>query len=311
MAGKPLSNVRQFLRKLVGFGQVTLADELLLARYVETRDEAAFTALVHRYGPMVLGVCERMLPDGNDAEDAFQAAFMVLVRRAAELDRSRSLGPWLYTVAYRSAAKVRAARGRHSSRETEGLDMLAVDTGGDASWDTLRPLLDEELYGLPEKERELLVLCYIEGKTQQEAARELGIPEGSVSRVLCQARDLLRSRLARRGVLASAAALFALWPSKACAASLPAGLVDATVRSATSVHTATGFLAMGTKPVALKSALIGGGGISKAGAGVLWPGAFLLVAAATWLGVFLYRAEIGTTGVQTAKQQANEVKARH
>jgi RNA polymerase sigma-70 factor (ECF subfamily) len=209
-----------------------LADGQLLERYVLRRDEAAFAALADRYGSLVLGVCERVLQNSHDAEDAFQATFLVLARRADRLDRRGPLGNWLYTVAYRTAAKLKADSIRRHAHERNTFEMAASTSTEDQSWDELRPVLDEELNQLPEKYRAPLVLCCLEGKSHQQAARELGWPSGSMSRRMTRARELLRRRLVRRGVTVSAALILLLLTKKATATTVPAGLAAVTVRAA-------------------------------------------------------------------------------
>src|SRR5260370_12089248 len=169
------------------------ADGQLLQRYVAARDETAFAALVERYGALVLGVCERVLQHSHDAEDAFQATFLVLARRAATLDGRGSLGNWLYAVAYRTAIKARQSAARRRARELQVLNMSTVLSSEEEEWSDLRPLLDEELNQLPVKYRAPLVLCYLEGKTQAQAARELGWPTGSSTRPLHTPLDPLHN----------------------------------------------------------------------------------------------------------------------
>src|SRR5262245_10824633 len=188
---------------------VGLTDAQLLDRFAGGGDPAqvAFEAIVRRHGPMVLGVCRRVLGDLHAAEDAFQATFLVLAFRARAIRREDSLGPWLHGVAIRLARRSRslALRRREGSRP---LPEPAVPgpTGDSAD---LRPALDEELGRLPEKYRRPVVLCYLEGLTQEEAARALGWTKGTVSGRLARAKELLRGRLTRRG-LAPAAGLLAL-----------------------------------------------------------------------------------------------------
>jgi RNA polymerase sigma factor (sigma-70 family) len=207
-------------------------DGQLLHRYVSTHDENAFAALVERYGPMVLGVCERVLQHSHDAEDAFQATFLVLARRAATLDGRGSLGNWLYAVAYRTAIKARQCAARRRARELQVLNMSTVLSSEEEEWSDLRPLLDEELNHLPVKYRAPLVLCYLEGKTQEQAARELGWPTGSMSRRMNRARDLLQERLARRGLALSTGFLFMLIAKNAGAAVVSSTLVGMTAKAA-------------------------------------------------------------------------------
>ncbi len=193
-----------------------LTDGELLARFVATGDEAAFEVLVHRLGPMVLGVCRRMLGDRHDAEDAFQATFLVLARRAASVDPPDRVGPWLYGVARRVADRARAVRARRRSRESAGnVPEPAVDSASDV--DHVLPLLDRELGRLPEKYRAPIVLCHLEGKPYREAARQLGCPEGTLAGRLTRGRALLAARLNRLGVTVSAAALASLMAKEASA----------------------------------------------------------------------------------------------
>src|SRR5262249_53537960 len=175
-------------------------DAGLLARFVACRDEDAFTSLVRRHGPMVLGVCRRILGD-TAAEDAFQATFLVLVRRAASLDRPELLGNWLYGVASRVAREARSREARRRARERQAQAMARPEAGPapEPVWADLRPVLDEELGQLPEKYRQALVLCYLEGRTHEEAARALGIPIGSVSWRRSRGPAPLAPRLTPRG----------------------------------------------------------------------------------------------------------------
>jgi RNA polymerase sigma factor (sigma-70 family) len=212
-------------------------DESLLDRFVGRGEEDAFAALVRRHGPMVLGVCRRLLRDPHDAEDAFQATFLVLVRRARSLGRGVLLGPWLYGVAYRTALHARGERARRRARERQAEVTAMARPAADAAWRDLRPVLDEEVQRLPEKYRAPFVLCYLEGKTYDEAAALLGCPKGTVATRLARARQRLQTRLLGRGLALSAAALAVAVADEASAA-VPAALVGATVEAA--VLTAAG-----------------------------------------------------------------------
>jgi RNA polymerase sigma factor (sigma-70 family) len=240
-SGRLSGQVHQYLRKLLHPREGKhVPDGLLLERYASHRDEAAFAALVQRYGPLVLGVCERVLPDGNDAEDAFQATFLVLVRKAGSLDRRGTLSHWLYTVAYRTAVKLKVSAARRRSHERQGLDMPATQSVTERSWKDLRPVIDEELNRLPPKYRAPLVLCYLEGKTHVQAARDLGWPSGSVSRRMSRAREMLRRRLLRRGVAVSTALLVSLVAKNAQASVVPLPLAASTVKAAMAFKAGTG-----------------------------------------------------------------------
>src|SRR5205823_3540528 len=153
------------------------------------RDEAAFAALVRRHGPMVLGVCRRVLRDAHDAEDAFQATFLLLARKAAALRQPDRLGPWLHGVAHRTALKAKAAGVRRRQRERPLDDLPAAGGGDDLLWRDLRPVLDDAIGRLPAKYRVPVVLCYLEGRTNAEAARALGCPTGTVATRLARARQ--------------------------------------------------------------------------------------------------------------------------
>jgi RNA polymerase sigma factor (sigma-70 family) len=184
-------------------------DERLLRDYVAGQDAGAFAAIMRRHGGLVSGVCRRVLAREQDVEDAFQATFLVLVRKAPSLSRPNLLGNWLYGVAYRIASKIRSANIRQRTREAAMVDLPAPDANDDASWRELRPVLDDELRCLPERYRRPIVLFYLDGKSAEEVATALGRPRGTVLSQLARAREQLRVRLSRRtraisgGVLAS------------------------------------------------------------------------------------------------------------
>jgi RNA polymerase sigma-70 factor (ECF subfamily) len=207
-------------------------DGELLDRFVTHKDEAAFEALVRRHGRMVLGVCQRVLNDVHDAEDASQATFLVLIRSARSIAKRDSVGSWLYGVAYRAALKARAAAFRRRSKEKQGGIMVETEPNTDLIWRDLRPVLDEELSRLPEKYREPLVLCYLEGKTNEEAAQRLQWTKGTVSGRLARARDLLRQRLTRRGLALSSGVLVTALSEQAASAALTSPLIESTLKAA-------------------------------------------------------------------------------
>ncbi len=207
-----------------------LSEWQLLERYLEGRDEIAFEALVARHGPMVLGVCRRMLADHTDVDDAFQATFLVLVRRARHLGPSDAIGPWLHGVAARVAMRSRSESARRRRFEPISADSSAiVDTRSPADRE-IGDVLDQELRRLPSKYRIPVILCYLEGQTHEEAARHLKWPIGTVKGRLARARDLLRSRLLRRGLTPSVAALTLALACESSAA-LSHDLLDRTVKS--------------------------------------------------------------------------------
>ena len=213
-------------------------DESHLARFLngdEADSEEAFRELVRQHGPMVLGVCRHVLDQHSDAEDAFQATFLVLARNAGSIRDRRVLGRWLYEVAYRIAIRSRTRSAQRRSREKEGARMSAqVDRHEqDPAWNELRPVLHEEVNRLPEKYRTAVVLCYLEGRTNEEAASMLGWPVGTVKGRLSRARDLLRSRLTRRGLALSAAFIgLAFSKNEVFAEVVPSRLIDEATSSA-------------------------------------------------------------------------------
>ena len=170
-------------------------DNVLLNRFLADRDENAFEALVRRHGPMVLALCRRILRDPQDAEDAFQASFLVFVRKAASIAKPELLGNWLYGVASRTARAARAAAEKRRVKEAEAMPREQTDQ--ESPWQELQPFLDRELSRLPAKYRIPLVLCHLEEKSRQEAARTLGLPEGTLSSRLARGRALLAQRLTR------------------------------------------------------------------------------------------------------------------
>jgi RNA polymerase sigma factor (sigma-70 family) len=208
------------------------ADGQLLQRFAINRDEAAFRALLARHGPMVLGVCRRVLRDAQDAEDAFQATFLVLARKAGAIARPERLGNWLYGVACRTGRKARSLASRRHVHQRLVSDVLDPKTERESVPGGVRPILDEELTRLPQKYRLPLVLCYLEGKSREEASRQLGWSPGTVKGRLERGRELLRSRLLRRGVALSAGTLATLFAEEAALAKVPIMLSDTTVRSA-------------------------------------------------------------------------------
>src|SRR5262249_47302959 len=199
------------------------SDADLIRRFARARDGAAFAELVRRYGPLVLGVCRRVVPDYHLAEDAFQAVFVVLTCKANELDLSRPLGPWLRGVAHNVALRARARIGRRERRESVRATVPDLSADTPVPDDSLA-ILDEEIGKLSVAYQEAIVLCELSGLGRKEAARRLGIADGTLSSRLAAARKTLAARLKRRGVVLSL--------TLASAVAVPPALAEAAVRSA-------------------------------------------------------------------------------
>jgi RNA polymerase sigma factor (sigma-70 family) len=204
MVNGQLDPILRHIRALIGVREADEEDARLLERFATGREEAAFAALVQRYGRLVFGVCRRVLRHAQDAEDAFQATFLVLADKAASVRKREALAAWLYGVAYRVAVKARADAARRRRQERQAPAMPTTEPCADLMARELAQVLDEELSGLPERYRSPVVLCCLAGKTQEQAARELGWPPGSMSRWLTRGKEMLRRRLLRRGVALSA-----------------------------------------------------------------------------------------------------------
>jgi RNA polymerase sigma factor (sigma-70 family) len=234
-------------------------DAALLARFLELRDEDAFAALVRRHGPLVLGLCRRWLGSLHDAEDVFQATFLVLARKAASVRKRQSLASYLHGVALRLAARIRAnaVRWRHFAQASDL--MHTPDPLDRLSARELRQGLDEELQRLPERYRAPLLLCFLQGRTQDEAAQDLGWSKGTLRRRLARGRDLLRTRLVGRGLsLASFLGVPLLAASLSAAASaalaertVTAALAPAAVSPTVAALVETGLLALAPFPIPL------------------------------------------------------------
>ncbi|HEV3262748.1 MAG TPA: sigma-70 family RNA polymerase sigma factor [Gemmataceae bacterium] len=246
MASGSLTTVLEHIRTIAGMPAGGGAgDAMLLEAFAARHDPAAFAALVQRHGPMVLSVCRQVLRHAHDAEDAFQATFLVLVHKAGAIGRPERLANWLHGVAYRVAMRARAESGRRRIRERQGMLMQTARSLEDKARDhELGPVLHEEVNRLPAKYRGPIVLCYLEGKTKAEAAQHLGWPEGTVSGRLARARELLRTRLGRRGLAPSAGVFATLFAQGTASPAVPAALAESTVRMALLV--AAGTAAAGT-----------------------------------------------------------------
>jgi RNA polymerase sigma factor (sigma-70 family) len=232
MATSQLSEVLQHLRRAVllrdGSG---LTDAQLLNEFVSRRDTAALAALVSRHGSMVWGVCRRVLSNHHDAEDAFQATFLVLVRKAAAIASPELLANWLYGVAHQTALKARATAARRKTRERQVTRMPEPAATESEFWHDLQPLLDQELSRLPDKYRVAIVLCDLEGKTRREVAQQLGVPDGTLAARLTRGRVMLAKRLARHGLAVSGGALGMILSQNAASAGVPTAVVSSTLEA--------------------------------------------------------------------------------
>jgi RNA polymerase sigma factor (sigma-70 family) len=219
-------------------------DGQLLERFTRLREEAAFHTLVRRHGPLVMGVCRRVLRNRDDADDAFQATFLVLARKAASISSRTSVGSWLYKVAFRMAARARKQTATRQKRESQAPAPTATDPLAEVTGRELLTLLDEELQNLPDRYRAPLVHCYLEGQTRDEAAKQLGCSESTVNRRLEQGKKQLHKRLLRRGVDLSASLIALALTQNVAKAALSKSFIGATVNAclAAAVRGAIGSL---------------------------------------------------------------------
>lgn len=240
MASGRISAVVDELRRAALLPEASgLRDAELLEAFVSRRDQSALTVLVRRHGPMVWGVCRRLLRDFHDAEDAFQATFLVLLRKASSIAPRGMIANWLYGVAYQTSLKARALAARRKEKQVLAMPEPAAPEpafAAPADWRDLQRVLDQELSRLPQKYRVLVVLCDLEGKTRKSAAEELSLPEGTVAGRLARARAFLAKRLSRRGVTLAGAflagsGLSALLTEHASAAAVPAALLLTTIKA--------------------------------------------------------------------------------
>jgi RNA polymerase sigma factor (sigma-70 family) len=232
MANGQIGAVARQVQQLFGDGTLTgLPEGQLLDRFITKRDEMAFAALVGRHGPMVLGVCRSVLRDPNDADDAFQATFLILARKAGAIRRTETLGPWLHRVARRVAVRASVSLTRRRAQEGP-VSGDRVDPTSERGTDQLgvRLVVHEELDRLPEKYRAPLILCDLEGKTHEEAAVQLGWPVGTLKGRQWRAREQLRVRFTRRGMAAPAGLLTAMLARESPGA-VPESLMESTLRA--------------------------------------------------------------------------------
>ena len=225
-----LNSLRDIHRFVTNQSLDQISDHDILQRFVATNDESAFAILLRRHGPMVLGLCRRLLRHEQDAEDAFQATFLTLARRASTV-RQTDAGGFLYRVAYHLALRARgnAARRRECERQSESA--ARTDRSSDLTWREIRIVVDEELQHLPAEARSAVVLCYLEGRTQEQAAKQLGWSKATLRRRLERGRELLRARLMARGLAPAVAFTATLFAEESTAAIVPAQLMTTTLRS--------------------------------------------------------------------------------
>jgi RNA polymerase sigma factor (sigma-70 family) len=241
MAAPTLGSFLQRLKQAMTAEAVaSCSDQELVEQFRSRRDDGVFRAILERHGPMVYQVCRRALSSPADVEDAFQATFLILIRRAHTLRRQGSLASWLHGVAWRTALKLRTKSDRRRRRESLA-DAEPQAVSENSTWKEVRAILDEELNRLSESARGPLVFCYLEGRTQDEAAAQLAVSKSTLRRRLEKSRQVLARRLARRGVALSAVGSAQLISDCAQGAGLSSALIVRTVQSA--CHTATGIAA--------------------------------------------------------------------
>ena len=204
MKTRTLDQARGLLRSTAAPADDRRLDAELIDRFVAADDDGAFARLVERHGPLVLGVCRRVLRHHHDAEDAFQATFLVLARKARHIRRRAALTAWLYRVAYHLSVKLRGSAGRRRQSERQPPPVAQPPAEDPVAWGDLRLALDEELGRLPDRYRVPLLLCCLAGRPRDEAAARLGWTLGTLKMQLERGRQLLRTRLARRGLTLSA-----------------------------------------------------------------------------------------------------------
>jgi RNA polymerase sigma factor (sigma-70 family) len=233
MPKAPFADVLRFIHRACASEEADQrTDAELLEQFRSHCDENAFTRIVERHGPMVFGVCRRLLGSSHEAEDAFQATFLVLVAQSKSIRSARSVAGWLYGIAQRIALKARAKAASRRFREREAANMRGTQAGGGANFQELRAALDQEIAALPEKYRTPIVLCYLEGKSYSQAARELGCLKDTLAKRLARARELLRGQLQRHGITLAVGGVAAALADLAAAAPLPALLTVKTVKAA-------------------------------------------------------------------------------
>jgi RNA polymerase sigma factor (sigma-70 family) len=265
MAAKPLAAVVRYLHNLVGSGAGEPSDADLLALFADRRESAAFELLVRRHGPLVMGVSRRVLGDGPDVDDVFQATFLVLARKAGRIRKKEAIGSWLHGVAHHLSLKLRkkhAVRRRHEFALGHHAETrpMSVDPSQQASLRELGAILDEELERLPEDCRAAIVACHLEGQSTAEAAHNLGVHASTLKSRLQRGREMLRKTLERRGVGLSAMGLAVVLAEQSRAAvayALVRSTVEAAVSFAVSGVASVSSQAASLAATGLKTTLLG------------------------------------------------------
>ena len=229
----------QLRRIALARDSASLADGQLLAAFIAERDPASFETLVRRHGPMVFGVCRRVVGHTQTAEDAFQAVFVVLAKRAAAVKPREQLANWLFGVAYRTALKARGGLNRRRSREKQVLAMPDVAVSPVELWADIQPILDAELAALPDRLRLPVVLCDLEGRTQRDAAKQLKLPPATLANRLTAARRKLAERLTARGITLSGGLFATVLSANVGGAAVPTGVCAAAANAGLSAIGAT------------------------------------------------------------------------
>jgi RNA polymerase sigma factor (sigma-70 family) len=277
MSDYPLRTPVQLQPKAESSEGSRLSDAELLKRLAAEPDAAALETLLWRHGPMVLGVCRRVLGHEQDSEDAFQAVMLTLIRRASSIRKPGALGGWLYQVACRVALEARTRRSSRRARERPLEEHPAAASPEDVLRADVRALLDEEIHRLPQRYQRPIVLYYFEGKTVDEVARTLQIPRGTIGSWLARARERLRGRLVRRGVIVSAPALVATLTDEAGRPVLAPALVDSTVNGVFAVGNSTSGIPLASRTIALSTKVVRAMAVAKLqSAGVVLLGVALL-----------------------------------
>ena len=259
MTTRPMNRfIQHFRRMILQRERAALTDGQLLENFVCRREAAALEVLMGRHALMVWNVCRRVLHHCHDAEDAFQATFLVLVRRASTIMPREMVANWLYGVAHQTALKARATVAKRAVREKQHATMPEPVATEPSLWPELVPWLDRELSRLSAKYRSVVVLCDLEGKSRKEAARQLGLPEGTIASRLARARTLLAERLTRRGVTVTAGVLAVALPQNAASAAVPMSILLSATQSLTLVaaSSAVGASALSVQVAALSQGVL-------------------------------------------------------